>query len=33
MDDLNDSNTISLKRDYMTFYWEARKDFLDYIED
>jgi hypothetical protein len=30
---LSDSNTNSLKRHYMTFYWEVRKDYLDYIED
>jgi hypothetical protein len=30
---LSDSNTNSLKRHYMTFYWKLRKDFLDYIED
>jgi hypothetical protein len=30
---LNDSNTNSLKRHYMTFYWKIRKDFLAYIED
>jgi hypothetical protein len=30
---LSDSNTNSLKRHYMTFYWKVRKDFLDYIED
>jgi hypothetical protein len=30
---LSDSNTNSLKRYYMTFYWKVRKDFLDYIED
>jgi hypothetical protein len=26
---LSDSNTNSLKRHYMTFYWKVRKDFLD----
>jgi hypothetical protein len=30
---LSDSNTNSLKRHYMTFYWKVRKDFLDYIKD
>jgi hypothetical protein len=30
---LSDSNTNSLERHYMTFYWKERKDFLDYIED
>jgi hypothetical protein len=30
---LSDSNTNSLKRHYMTFYWKVRKDFLDYIDD
>jgi hypothetical protein len=30
---LSDSNTNSLKRHYMTFYWKVRKYFLDYIED
>jgi hypothetical protein len=30
---LNDSNTNSLKRHYMTFYWKIRKDFLDNIEE
>jgi hypothetical protein len=30
---LSDTNTNSLKRHYMTFYWKVRKDFLDYIED
>jgi hypothetical protein len=30
---LNDSNTNSLKRHCMTFYWKVREDFLDYIED
>jgi hypothetical protein len=30
---LSDSNTNSLKRHYMTFYWKARKYFLDYIEN
>jgi hypothetical protein len=30
---LSVSNTNSLKRHYMTFYWKVRKDFLDYIED
>jgi hypothetical protein len=30
---LSDSNTNSLKRHYMTFYWKVRNDFLDYIED
>jgi hypothetical protein len=30
---LSDSNTNSLKRHYMTFYWKVHKDFLDYIED
>jgi hypothetical protein len=30
---LSDSNTNSLKRHYLTFYWKVRKDFLDYIED
>jgi hypothetical protein len=30
---LSDSNTNSLKRHYMTFYWKVRKDLLDYIED
>jgi hypothetical protein len=30
---LSDSNTNSLKRHHMTFYWKVRKDFLDYIED
>jgi hypothetical protein len=30
---LNDSNTNSLKRHYMTFYWKVHKDFIDYIED
>jgi hypothetical protein len=30
---LSDSNTNSLKRHYMTFYWKSHKDFLDYIED
>jgi hypothetical protein len=30
---LSDSNLNSLKRNYMTFYWKVRKDFLDYIED
>jgi hypothetical protein len=30
---LSDSNTNSLKRHYMTFYWKLRKDFLDFIED
>jgi hypothetical protein len=30
---LSDSNTNSLKRHYMTFYWNVRKDFLDYIEN
>jgi hypothetical protein len=30
---LSDSNTNSLKRHYMTFYWRVRKDFLDHIED
>jgi hypothetical protein len=29
---LSDSNTNSLKRHYMTFYWKVRKDFLDYID-
>jgi hypothetical protein len=29
----SDSNTNSLKRHYMTFYWKVSKDFLDYIED
>jgi hypothetical protein len=29
----SDSNTNSLKRHYMTFYWKVRKDFLEYIED
>jgi hypothetical protein len=29
---LSDSNTNSLKRHYMTFYWKVRKDFLDYTE-
>jgi hypothetical protein len=32
-DFLSDSNTHSLKRHYMTFYWKVRKDFLDNIED
>jgi hypothetical protein len=30
---LSNSNTNSLKRHYMTFYWKVHKDFLDYIED
>jgi hypothetical protein len=30
---LIDSNLNSLNRDYMTFYWKVRKNFLDYIED
>jgi hypothetical protein len=30
---LSDSNTNSLKRHYMTFYWKVSKDFLDYIDD
>jgi hypothetical protein len=30
---LSDSNTNSLKRHYMTFYWKVRKDFLYYIDD
>jgi hypothetical protein len=30
---LSDSNTNSLKRHYMTFYWKGLKDFLDFIED
>jgi hypothetical protein len=30
---LSDSNTNSLKRHFMSFYWKVRKDFLDYIED
>jgi hypothetical protein len=30
---LSDSNTNSLKRHYMTFYWKVLKDFLDYIEE
>jgi hypothetical protein len=30
---LSDSNTNSLKRHYMTFYWKVRKDFLDYIDN
>jgi hypothetical protein len=30
---LSDNNTNSLKRHYMTFYWNVYKDFLDYIED
>jgi hypothetical protein len=30
---LSGSNLISLKRHYMTFYWKAQNDFLDYIED
>jgi hypothetical protein len=30
---LSNSNTKSLKRHYMTFYWKVRKDSLDYIED
>jgi hypothetical protein len=30
---LSDSNTNSLTRHYMKFYWKIRKDFLDYIED
>jgi hypothetical protein len=30
---LSDSNTNSLKRHYMTFYWKVCKDFLEYIED
>jgi hypothetical protein len=30
---LSDSNTNSLKRHYITFYWKVHKDFLDYIED
>jgi hypothetical protein len=30
---LNDSNLNSLKRQYMTFYMNVLKDFLDYIED
>jgi hypothetical protein len=30
---LSDSNLNSLKRYYMTFYWEIRKEFLDYIEN
>jgi hypothetical protein len=30
---LSDSNTNSLKRHYMKFYWKIRKDFLEYIED
>jgi hypothetical protein len=29
---LSDSNTNSLKRHYMTFYWKVRKDFLDNIK-
>jgi hypothetical protein len=30
---LSDFNSNSLKRRYMTFYWKARKDFLNDIED
>jgi hypothetical protein len=30
---LSDSTLNSLKRHYMTFYWKARKDFLDYMND
>jgi hypothetical protein len=30
---LSDSNLNSLKRHYMTFYWNVIKDFLDSIED
>jgi hypothetical protein len=30
---ISDSNTYSLKRHYMTFYWKLRKDLLDCIED
>jgi hypothetical protein len=30
---LSDSNTNSLKRHYMKFYWKVHKYFLDYIED
>jgi hypothetical protein len=30
---LIDSNTNSLKRHYMTFYWKVRKYFILYIED
>jgi hypothetical protein len=30
---LSDSNTNSLKRNYMTYYWKVRKDFLEHIED
>jgi hypothetical protein len=30
---LRDSNLSRLKRHYMKFYWELRKDFLDDIED
>jgi hypothetical protein len=30
---LNNSNTNSLKRHHMAFYWKVCKDFLDYIED
>jgi uncharacterized membrane protein YpjA len=30
---LSDSNLNSLKRHYMTFYWNVRKDYLDYIEN
>jgi hypothetical protein len=30
---LSDSNTNSLKRHYMTFYWRVYKNFLDYIEE
>jgi hypothetical protein len=29
----SDINLNSLKRHYMTFYWNVRKDFLDHIED
>jgi hypothetical protein len=30
---LSDSNSNSLKRHYMIFYWKVRKDVLDNIED
>jgi hypothetical protein len=30
---LSDSNTNSLRRHFMTFYWKVRMDFLDFIED
>jgi hypothetical protein len=30
---LSDSNLSNLKRHYMKYYWKAREDFLDYMED